>query len=427
MPAGKENTPPRVLYMEDDDGLRKITRLHLQRAGYQVDVASDGETGLALCENTPYDVILVDQTMPHYSGLEVIRVLATRGPLPPIIMVTVEHKAEVAVEALRQGAVDYIIKDIAGKYLEILPSVIEQVLSHQRLLREKKRTEEHLRQAQKIKAIGTLAGGIAHDFNNILAGIINYAVLLQQEGPRSKSFSTDLEKIEKLAWRGANLTKALLAFAREEEYRPRPLEASVLIRSLLPIISETADKNIDVRLETGAEVLTIFGDPSLLNQVILNICINGCEAMPQGGTLTVALGNSRPDQSLLLVYPRLKGKDCVSIRVSDTGIGMEREIREQIFDPFFSTKADKTGTGLGLSAAIGIVEGHGGCIEVVSEPGRGSDLTIFLPRYHEMKKPENDLNAEERLFPDTEAGKTDGPVSDRIFHHSRRRDRELHE
>ncbi|MFH1037163.1 MAG: response regulator [PVC group bacterium] len=379
MSAGTTKNPARVLYMEDDDGLRKITRIHLQRAGYLVDVAEDGETGLALCESGSYDVLLIDQTMPRYSGLEVLRILSARGPLPPVIMVTVEHKAEVAVEALKQGAADYIIKDLAGNYLEILPAVIEQVLSHRRLLQEKELTEEHLRQAQKMKAIGTLAGGIAHDFNNILAGIINYAILLQQEGVHSTSFQSDLKKIEQLAWRGANLTRALLAFAREENYQPRPLDVAGLVDSLLPIISETANKNIDVRRKTGPGALLVVADPALLTQAVLNLCINGCEAMPRGGTLTVATGTDRPDQALLLVYPRLKGKDCVSIRVSDTGAGMDSETREQIFNPFFTTKEDKSGTGLGLSTAIGIVEGHGGCIEVDSEPERGSSFTIFLP------------------------------------------------
>ena len=380
----------RVLYMEDDDGLRSITLVHLQRAGYQVDTAKDGEEGLALYDKGSYDILLVDQAMPKFSGLEVLRILAAGGPLPPVIMVTVEHAADVAVEALKLGAADYIIKDIAGKYLDILPAVIEQALDHRRLLREKEAAEEQLRQTRKMRAIGTLAGGIAHDFNNILAGIINYTTLLQQEGAQSESFQADLKKIEELAWRAAGLTRAILTFAREGKYQPQPLKINNLIENILPIIYETADKNIEIRFHPAGVLLEVIADPGQINQVILNLCLNGCEAMDKGGILTITTANRLPDGALLRSCPRLKGEDCISVSISDTGCGMDAETREQIYEPFFTTKPDRTGAGLGLSEAFGIVGGHGGCIDVESLPGRGSTFTVYLPAYRENQSVSDD-------------------------------------
>jgi len=243
----------------------------------------------------------------------------------------------------------------------------------------RKEAEEQILHAQKMEAIGTLAGGIAHDFNNILAGIMGYASLTERSLPESSPIMADMEAIARLSWRGADLTKALLAFARKGKSRPKVLKINSVVTDVLKVIGETVGKSAYIKRELSRALSNVFGDEGQIHQVIMNLCINACEAMPGGGTLTVETAVAELGDGFLALYPRLKKGDYVSVRFTDTGVGMDEETREHIFEPFFTTKAEKSGTGLGLSMVIGIVEGHGGCIEVESEPGKGSVFTVYLP------------------------------------------------
>jgi signal transduction histidine kinase len=379
----EDGQPCRVLYMDDNAGLRSITRAHLNREGYDVTLAKDGAEGLEFYNKGTYDIILVDQTMPKHTGLEVLRILSSRESVPPIIMVTVDDEAGVAVEALKLGAADYITKDIHCNYLKILPTVIKHSLYHRQLIREKKEAEKQQRRLEKLNAIGTLSGGIAHDFNNILAGIINFTAIIRNRKDIPGDCRSDIFEIEKLAWRGAKLTRALQTFARKGRYRPRELMINSLITRLLPLLRRRAGKNIKICFQPGAEDLRIMADPDQIRPVISNIFQNAFEAMEGEGILSITAGGDSPGPALLRVYPKLKDKDCVSLKISDTGIGMDMKTRERIFEPFFTTKEDKTDTGLGLTIAYGIVEGYGGCIEVESTPGEGSTFSVYLPAYRE--------------------------------------------
>jgi signal transduction histidine kinase/CheY-like chemotaxis protein len=251
---------------------------------------------------------------------------------------------------------------------------------------ERKRLEEQLLHSQKMEALGTLAGGVAHDFNNILAGIIGYVTLMKGAVQKESPLLADLEAIERLSWRSADLTKSLLVFSRKSLYQPGPININELIEEALTLVGRTSGGGIRISAELSPGILNAHADRGQLHQVIMNLCINACEAMPGGGTLTVWTGSATPGSEFFGIHPGLKKGPYVTIRVSDTGIGMDAATRARMFEPFFSTKTERSGTGLGLSVVSGIVERHGGCIEAVSEPGKGTTITFSLPATKEEER-----------------------------------------
>ena len=244
---------------------------------------------------------------------------------------------------------------------------------------ERVMAEEQLRHAQKMEAVGMLAGGLAHDFNNILAGIMGYASLTKQTLEKDSPSIADMESIERLSRRGADLTQALLTFSRKGEYHPRPLLINPIIEEILNIVGRTVGKGINMRADLSPGVSNVMGDEGQLNQVIMNLCLNACEAMMESDTLAISTKDVELDDGFFKIHPGLKEGAYVAMIVSDTGRGMDAGTLERIFEPFFTTRAEMTGTGLGLSIVSGIVESHGGCIEVESQPGRGSTFTVYLP------------------------------------------------
>jgi signal transduction histidine kinase len=239
--------------------------------------------------------------------------------------------------------------------------------------------EEQLRHAQKMQAIVTLAGGIAHDFNNILAGIIGYASLLSARAGKDRVLLGDVTSIQKLSWKGAGLVKELLAFARRDEFSPAPVDLNRLIRDVLSFVGETVGQRVTIRTDLSPGTPRVLGDVQQLYQLIMNLAFNGCESMPNGGTLSVTIATAVTDDAFFRCHPGLTAGPYVALTVSDTGEGIDEKIRERIFEPFFTTRESKMGRGLGLSVASGIAERHGGCINVESASGKGSVFTVYLP------------------------------------------------
>jgi PAS domain S-box-containing protein len=242
-----------------------------------------------------------------------------------------------------------------------------------------KRLEEQLLQSQKMESIGNLAGGIAHDFNNLLGGILGYATFVKRKLSNRDKIYQSIEAIERSAQRAAELTKQLLGFARRGKYQVRPIDCDALIREIVLILRRTIDPRIAIELDPDPRLSLIEGDEAQIQQALMNICLNARDALPQGGTLKIASRNQRmiPDQA-----SRQRGmkEGCyIRLTISDTGTGMSPEVRDRIFEPFFTTKAKGQGTGLGLSMVYGIIQNHGGTIEVQSHTGIGSTFTVFLP------------------------------------------------
>lgn len=243
---------------------------------------------------------------------------------------------------------------------------------------EKKKLEAQFHHAQRLETIGTLAGGIAHDLNNVLAPILMSIELLENKLTDEKSKRL-VSTIEASARRGSDIVKQVLTFARGVEGERVTLQAKHLVRDMERIALETFPKSIEIRSDVLKNLWTVNGDATQLHQVLLNLCINARDAMPQGGVIELKAENITLDQEGAHIHMNAHPGRYVTISVSDTGVGIPAEIMEKIFDPFFTTKEVGKGTGLGLSTVLGIVESHKGFITVKSEWGKGSEFKVYIP------------------------------------------------
>ncbi|MFH0976478.1 MAG: PAS domain S-box protein [Spirochaetota bacterium] len=250
---------------------------------------------------------------------------------------------------------------------------------------ERKKLEAQLIQAQKLESLGTMASGIAHDFNNILNIIMGYASLIKQSDINDSELLKSAENILDAGWRGADLVKQLLTFARKSESVFQSVQVNNIITEISRLLKETFPKTIEIKCELQEELPLITGDSTQIHQIFLNLCVNARDAMPLGGTITIR--TKRVNNGTVRVKnPIAETGDYVEIQVADTGTGIDETVKQKIFDPFFTTKEKGKGTGLGLALVFGIIKNHGGFIELTSEIGQGTTFFIYLPA--QLKTPE---------------------------------------
>jgi two-component system, cell cycle sensor histidine kinase and response regulator CckA len=264
---------------------------------------------------------------------------------------------------------------------------------------ERRKLEEQLLQAQKMESIGNLAGGIAHDFNNLLGGILGYASFAKKKMSPKDPLYHSLNSIERSATQAAELTKQLLGFARRGKYQVKPINCNALVQDLARFLKRTMDKRINLKVELDPHLHLIEGDETQLQQSLINICLNARDAMPSGGILKIVTGNQTLSNNFDEKQGEGKKGDYVKITLSDTGIGMTPELCSQIFEPFFTTKESGRGTGLGLSMVYGIIQNHGGYIELKSEPGQGTSFELLLPAVVELMIEETSPLPPDRIIP----------------------------
>jgi two-component system cell cycle sensor histidine kinase/response regulator CckA len=256
---------------------------------------------------------------------------------------------------------------------------IKQDITHHREIEESKRLlEMQLQQAQKLESLGTLASGIAHDFNNILGIIIGHAALLERIPTEPDIIRKNAEAISRTGLRGANLVKQMLTFARKTEVHLEPVILNDVVEEVMRLLTETFPKTILIDLLLEPNLPAIEADTTQLHQVIINLCVNARDAMPEGGTLTIRTYHQTDKET----PPRIVKKGAhryAVLDVRDTGMGMDEATRERIFEPFFSTKGHGKGTGLGLSLVFGIMDSHGGFVDVQSERGKGATFRCYFP------------------------------------------------
>jgi PAS domain S-box-containing protein len=258
---------------------------------------------------------------------------------------------------------------------------IELTLVIGRDVTEKERLQEQLRQAQKLEAVGRLAGGIAHDFNNLLTAVRGYAELLLIDlDPEDDSARESAREIARAAERAASLTGQLLAFSRKQVLQPQLIDLNEVIAGMAPMLRRTLGDDVVLSTSLAPDTGATLADPTQLEQVLLNLAINGRDAMPEGGTLQIATTMLELDEKDELPHADLKPGSYVMLTVADSGLGVEPDVVESIFDPFFTTKEVGQGTGLGLATVHGIVSESGGAVWVESVCGQGTCFTVCLPR-----------------------------------------------
>jgi len=245
---------------------------------------------------------------------------------------------------------------------------------------QRKELENQLRQSQKMEAVGQLAGGIAHDFNNVLTAILGYTRLLLKESTLGVQQRDDIKEIEEAAERAASLTHQLLAFSRKQVMQPTVLNVNDVVQGMRSLLRRLIGEHIALVAAFDPEPVFVRADQGQLQQVIVNLSVNARDAMPEGGTLMLATARVDLDEAFTAAHPGSAAGPHVRLLVSDSGTGMEAEVRRRAFEPFFTTKPMGKGSGLGLATVYGIVKQSGGYIDVESQPGHGSTFTLYLPR-----------------------------------------------
>jgi PAS domain S-box-containing protein len=271
------------------------------------------------------------------------------------------------------------IRSNGGQFLYFL-SMIEDITERKRAQEEKEWLQQQLQQSQKLEAIGTMAGGIAHDFNNILTGILGFTELVRSEIPEDSEIYDNLAEVVKAGRRARDLVKQILSFSRRAETEKSLISLVTIVKEALKLIRSVTPSHISIKQNfTASPTRAILADPTQMHQVVLNLCINAADAMPDGGVLEISLEEvqveteSRPEQT------QLPSGCYFKLTVRDNGAGMSPEVRERVFEPYFTTKQVGKGTGMGLAVVHGVVKEHGGSIAVSSEPGEGAAFEVYLP------------------------------------------------
>lgn len=370
--------PLRALIVEDSESDCALLLRILQKGGYQVthERVDTADALKARLREQKWNLVISDFSMPGFNGVAALAIVRENDPDLPFIFLSGTIGEEIAVEAMRTGAQDYVLK---GNAARLIPS-IQRSLAEAEVRRAHKSAEQRLRQLEKFEAIGKLAGGIAHDFNNVIGAIMGWSELGLEQVPPESLAARYFRRIGEQSQRAAGLTRQLLAYARRQILEPRNIVLNDVVNQAAALLERVIGEHVEMEKALAADLWTTSADSTQIEQVLLNLCFNARDAMPKGGRLRIETRNIVLDEDYCQPREYVRPGRYVQLAVSDTGTGMDAATLSKIFEPFFTTKDVGKGTGLGLATAFGIVKQHQGHIEVYSELGKGSTFHINLPQ-----------------------------------------------
>lgn len=368
----------RILIVDDSPFDRELIRRTLQRNfpdAIYVEVLHEQAFVEAL-QDPDYAFVCTDYYLKWTTGLDILHAIRAHSADLPVLMVTDTGSEEIAAEAMKNGLNDYVLKS----HLTRLPIAIAECLQRRQMEIERRALQAQLQQVQKLESLGLLVSGISHDFNNLLAGIRGYAERGMMHEPSPKPpFDEYFRHIYARAEQGARITRQLLTFARGAPLEPSHVRLNELIASLIDLLRTLLGTSIQVTFQADPAVQTIYADSTQLEQVVMNLCLNARDAMPAGGSLEISTQQIEVAEGQQHIAPYLPPGTYVSVRISDTGVGMDEQTQARLFEPFFSTKEKGKGTGLGLAVVYGIVKQHHGVIRVESQPDQGTNFSLYFP------------------------------------------------
>jgi len=377
-------TPLRLLQLEDNTVDAELITATLMEGGIpcQSQLVDTRQAFLAALKEGRIDLILADYSIPGFDGMTALTLARQHCPDVPFLFVSATIGEELAIDAMHQGATDYVLKQRLGR---LVPSV-QRALRELDNRAERKRAEEALRQSekqfrqsQKMEAVGRLAGGIAHDFNNLLTVILGYSQVLSAELGPQHPLRGKVDETLKAGERAATLIRQLLAFSRKQSLDPKVLSLNTAVTNLVSLLRRLIGENIKLVTTLDPTNGRLCADQAQLEQVLVNLVVNARDAMPNGGTLTIETAQVELIRSPVYHLTPLAPGSYVRLAVTDTGCGMDRKTQSHIFEPFFTTKGEGKGSGLGLSTVFGIVTQCGGAIDVTSRVGHGTRFDLYFP------------------------------------------------
>jgi signal transduction histidine kinase len=371
-------SPLHILHLEDDQNDTALIAAALEAEGiaFKVTRVETRADFTAALERGGIDIIFSDFALPAFDGLSAIEIVSTKWPDLPVILISGTLGEEQAIDSLKSGATDYVLKQRLSRLAPAVRRAMQEVEERA----ERRRLEAQFIEAQKMEVIGQLAGGVAHDFNNILAVIMGCSELITSSLAADSPLRKYTEELRHASERAAGLTRQLLVFSRKQTVQPVVLDLNGVVKDLDKMLRRLIDENIQMTSVPGKQIGRVKADPGYVGQVLMNLVVNARDAMPNGGKLTIATNNVTLDGNYARTHRGAIPGDYVMLSVSDTGTGMTDEVKARLFEAFFTTKPKGKGTGLGLATCQTIVEQSGGHIGVYSEVGKGTTFKIYLPR-----------------------------------------------
>jgi signal transduction histidine kinase len=366
----------RILHVEDSENDSEIIHQLLRQDGIDCEIErrETAKEFLEVLHQARFDLIFADCTLPAFTGMQALELAREHAPDVPFIFVSGSMGEESAIESLRNGATDYVLKDRLSRLVPAVRRAMHEARERAKNLEMEKR----LQQAQNLETVGTLAGGIAHDFNNILTIIKGHASLLDLEAMHPGRVTEIAGIIEHAARRGSDLVKQILAFARKSEGTFAPTDFNRLLKDLVLMLREAMSRNITFEFDLDEQLPVIMADAAQIERVIINLVTNAGDAMAKGGRIIFTTARVK-DLETVPCLAGLTDREYLVLRVTDTGSGMDEETRRHIFEPFFTTKPKGKGTGLGMPVVYGLMQLHRGAIDVASEPGKGTAISLYFP------------------------------------------------